>query len=118
PADAETFVGMSNRLAKLTTNAALDRSASFLIARLAELEDRLGRGDDATWAAYTDTVKVLVALAANMDPERRGEFLTTAEMARRLSITPKGLLRRKARGQIRPALQAGKFIRWKGSETG
>jgi hypothetical protein len=43
--------------------------------------------------------------------------LTTAEMARRMGIAPKTLLKHKALGKVRPAIQRGKLIRWRGDEA-
>jgi hypothetical protein len=108
---------MSERIAKLATTAALSRAACVFAKRLAQLEDRVQNGDETAWSAYAETVRTLALLLPTLAPEHRGELLTTAEMAARMGIKPKSLLRRKARGQIRPAIQAGKLIRWKGSET-
>jgi hypothetical protein len=96
---------------------ALDRAGRMLAERLARLEDRVRGGDEAAWGAYAETARTLALLLPTLAPERRGELLTTAEMAARIGITSKTLLRRKARGEIRPAVQAGKLIRWRGSET-
>jgi predicted site-specific integrase-resolvase len=52
-----------------------------------------------------------------MSPGAGGELLTTAQMAERLGIKPKTLLRHKSNGAVRPALQRGKLIRWKGDEV-
>jgi hypothetical protein len=109
--------GIGEPVAQFIMITALERSARLLTERLAQLEHRLQAGDESAWTAYTETVKALALVVPNLAPERRGELLTTGEMARRLGVTPKTLLKRKARGQIRPALQAGKLIRWKGSET-
>jgi hypothetical protein len=108
---------MSERVAMLATITVLSRAGCMLTERLAQLEDRVRSGDEAAWSAYVETVRTLALLLPALAPEHRGELLTTAEMAARIGITPKSLLRRKARGEIRPALQAGKLIRWKGSET-
>jgi hypothetical protein len=37
-------------------------------------------------------------------------------MADRLSVSPKTLLKHKARGDLKPAVQRGKLIRWRGDE--
>jgi hypothetical protein len=84
---------------------------------LDDLENRVAGGDTDAWAAYLDTARVLAALLAHVPPERRDALLTTAEMAARLNVTPKTLLRRKARGDVRPVLQRGKLIRWRGDEA-
>jgi hypothetical protein len=59
----------------------------------------------------------LAALLPHLTPGSRGELLTTKQMAERLGISPKTLLKRKATGEIRPALRLGArgraAIRWK-----
>ncbi len=47
----------------------------------------------------------------------RGAMLTTGEMATRLGIAPKTLLRHKAAKKIRPAVEQGKLLRWSGQES-
>jgi hypothetical protein len=89
-----------------------------LTARLAQLEPRLEAGEEAAWSAYVETVGALALLLPQLAPERRGALLTTSEMAERLGVAPKTLLRHKARGLVRPTLQHGKFIRWRGTEAG
>jgi hypothetical protein len=96
--------------------AVLERAAVRLQARVALLEQRLDDGAD-VWAAYADAVEALAVVADRTAPGRRGELLTTAEMAARLGVASKTLLKHKARGQVRPALQAGKLIRWRGDEA-
>jgi hypothetical protein len=63
----------------------------------------------------------LAAVLPSIAPERRGALLTTAQMAERMNVTPKTLLRRKARGLIRPAMVLGKrgsgALRWSGTEV-
>jgi hypothetical protein len=97
--------------------ALLDRARALLTARVNELETRVRHGDENAWPAYLAVVSALSALVADTAPGRRGELLSTRQMAERLGIAPKTLLRRKARGDVRPAMQAGKLIRWKGTET-
>jgi hypothetical protein len=84
--------------------------------RVEALEARLAAGDDAVWQEYVEAVKVLSLAVANLTPERRGGYLTTAQMAERLNLSPKTLLKHKASGKIRPAVQQGRLIRWKGTE--
>jgi hypothetical protein len=105
---------MSERIVRLATVAALDRAQRVLTKRLTNLEDRVQTGDEVAWSAYNEVVRTLALLLSTLTPDRPG--VTTGEMAARIGITPKTLLRRKARGQIRPAMQSGKLIRWKGSE--
>lgn len=97
----------------------LERAAQRLGERLAALEARL---DDApeSWAEYREVASALALILPQLAPERRGALLTTAEMAERLGIAPKTLLKRKARGEVRPAVVLGKrgraALRWDGSE--
>lgn len=94
----------------------LVRSVRRLADRLEHLERRLETGDETAWAEYRDTARALAEIQGQLAPERRGALLTTAEMAERYGISPKTLLKRKARGEIRPVLQRGKLIRWRGDE--
>ena len=91
----------------------LARGVHLLTARVAELEERVRAGDGAAWPSYLDALRTLAAL----DRPERGAMFTTAQMAERLGVTPKSLLRRAARGEIAPALRAGKLIRWRGTEA-
>lgn len=95
----------------------LTRSASLLAERIARLESRVQAGDETAWKPYQEAVMALAVVLQQLPVERQGAFLTTREMATRLNISPKTLLRRKSRGEIRPALQKGKLIRWKGNEV-
>ena len=95
----------------------LARSASLLAERIAKLEPSVQAGDETAWEPYQEAVMALAAVLQQLPVERQGAFLTTREMAARLNISPKTLLRRKSHGEIRPALQKGKLIRWKGNEV-
>jgi hypothetical protein len=99
----------------------LARAARVLEGRLADLLDRLGEGDESAWGAFLATVNTYIAVLAQLTPGSRGELLTTRQMADRLNIAPKTLLKRKAKGQVRPALQLGErgraAIRWRGNEV-
>jgi hypothetical protein len=95
----------------------LRRSASLLGDRLAALEAELHGDDEPRWQEYIATVHALVAILPSLAPEHGGALLTTAEMAGRLGISAKTLLRQKSTGGIRPALQRGKLIRWRGDEV-
>ena len=94
----------------------LERAAVLLAQRAGQLEERVRQGDGGTWAEYRETLNTLAGVLNHLAPGRRGELLTTAEMAKRLNVTPKTLLKRKAQGDIRPVLERGKFIRWRGTE--
>ena len=99
----------------------LERAARRLGDRLAQLEARLEQDDAATWTAYSETVQALAVVLPAIAPERRGALLTTAQMAERLVIAPKTLLRRRKRGQVRPAVELGErgraALRWRGDEV-
>ena len=93
------------------------RLVRVLSSRLEALESRLHEGEDAAWDSYLATVSTLIAVMAQLEPGARGELLTTAQMAERLGIAPKTLLKHKAAGAVKPALQRGRLIRWKGDEA-
>jgi hypothetical protein len=95
---------------------ALLRAARLLEVRLAHLEDRIAAGEEAAWPPYLEIIEIAAKLDRQLTPGSRGELLTTKQMAARLAVTPKTLLKRKARGEITPAQQAGRLIRWKGTE--
>lgn len=94
----------------------LERAVVLLIDRLRVLKGRLDPSGGGAWQAYLDTVIALATLLPSLTPERRGSLLTTAEMAQRLRISPKTLLKRKRRGEIRPTVERGRLIRWRGTE--
>src|SRR5262245_61001921 len=77
-----------------TRLSALQRAAELLAARLERLEARLSGDDDAVWREYRETVTALASVLAQMTPGRNGGLLTTAQMAERLHVTPKTLLKR------------------------
>lgn len=101
----------SSALAKL-----LERAAGRLGERLHALDAQLEAGAE-VWAEYAQLAGALAAVLAHMEPGARGELLTTAQMAARLGVAPKTLLRHKAAGVVQPALQRGKLIRWRGDEV-
>jgi hypothetical protein len=86
--------------------------------RVDTLEQRVVAGDDSAWPELRETAIALAQVAGQAAPGMNGDFLTTAEMAERLSIAPKTLLKRARRGEIRPALKKGKLLRWRGDEAG
>jgi hypothetical protein len=78
--------------------------------------DRVIAADGALDVRAETIVDRCAAVFTHITPGSRGALLTTAEMAERLGISPKSLLRQKSRGQIKPAHQRGKFVRWSGAE--
>lgn len=105
------------RPSALPPRGRLTAACALLLARLDSLEARLAEGDEVAWAAYTDTVRTLAAVAECVQPGAAGELLTTRQMAESVGLAPKTLLRHKARGAVRPAFQRGKLIRWRGDEV-
>lgn len=95
---------------------AIHRAALLLRRRLEELELRIRAADEQAWPEYRE-----VALAvASMERELREALpanLTTREMAEKIGVSPRTLLRRVRRGRIRPAIHEGKLVRWKGTEA-
>ena len=57
----------------LALGALLLRASAILTDRLSQLEERLERGDEATWPAYLETARTLVTVAAHVATGRRGE---------------------------------------------
>jgi hypothetical protein len=98
------------------TTAVFARCARRLATRVETLEARLRDGDDTAWSEHVEAVKVFMLAVPNLTSERQGAYLTTAQMAARLNLSLKTLLKHKASGKIRPAVQHGKLIRWKGNE--
>ncbi len=99
-----------------TDRLRIDRAARLLTDRIETLEKRVREGDESAWPDYQETLRTLTALLPHLGPER-GAMLTTAEMADRLGVAPKTLLRHKAKGRIRPAVTQGNLLRWKGNEA-
>ncbi len=104
------------RISAATDRLRIDRAARLLTDRIDTLEQRVREGDETAWPDYQDTLRTLAALLPHLGPER-GAMLTTAEMADRLGVAPKTLLRHKAKGRITPTVAQGKLIRWKGNEV-
>jgi len=103
---------------ELILAARLARAVALLSARLEALEKRLQDGDEAAWDAYLAALQVLSALLPNLTARRDDRLLTSGEMAARLGISVKTLLRKKANGALRPALELGQrgraALRWRG----
>jgi len=95
--------------------AALERAARLHAARLLELEARVRGGDESAWVPYTEMTRLLAEVLVAL--ERRGVLLTTAEKAAQLQVHPETLLERMRRGEITPAVRAGKLIRWRADEA-
>lgn len=83
-------------------DAALARAARVVEGRLADLEGRATAGDETVWPAYLETLAAAVTLKRTLAPGARGEMLTTAEMADRLQLSTKTVLRKVKAGQLKP----------------
>ncbi len=94
---------------------ALVAAEARLVARLQQLDAKLAAGDESAWSDYCQTAAALATVAPQTVPGADGAMLTTAEMAERLGITPKTLLRRAKRGAATPVRlgQRGRAaVRW------
>lgn len=96
----------------------LERSARLLERYLQQLEERVLDGDVAALPELRETAVALATVNAQLAPGVRGELLTTAQMAARMNVAPKTLLKRARRGDIQPALKRGKLIRWRADGAG
>ena len=67
-----------------------------LLKRCLELGVRLDEGQD-VWPAYLATLTVLQALI----PDERRPLATTKDLATRYGVTPKTILKRSKRGELR-----------------
>jgi excisionase family DNA binding protein len=96
---------------------ALRRAEVQLTARLEKLEARLRDDDAAAWGAYCAAAAALAALAPVLVPGADGRLLTTREMADRLGVSTRTLLRQRKSGKM-AALQLGDrgraALRWAG----
>ncbi len=90
-----------------TRSLLLERAGGRIEARLLALDKRLDAGDESAWPEYLALVSALVGIEPALSPERVGRLMTTAEMARRLGVSVKTLLRRRRRGELAPALELG-----------
>lgn len=85
----------------------LKRACHLLLRRLVALEERVGEDLEGSWPQYLETAKVLASLLPHTQPGAHGEMLTTAQMAQRLSVSPKTLLKWRKTGKVHPAQQNG-----------
>ncbi len=107
----------------LATRVALQKSEPLLVKRLGQLTERLQAGEEAVWGEFVGVVQALVALSDCTAPEKRGSPLKTKEMADKLGVSVKTLLRHKRDGKITPAVEqgggpgkGGRLLRWSGQE--
>ena len=99
---------------------ALDRCTRRLLGRLEALEVQLDAGDD-VWVAYATIGASLAAVAAQARPGANGEHVTTQDLADKLGVHPKTVLRWKGEGRITPALELGargrSAIKWRADQV-
>ncbi len=100
----------------MKTALLLRKAEAVLTNRLEQLQSRLQAGEEGLWIELCEVVRTLTQLRTALLPEHGGPMLTTAEMAARLGIEAKTLLRHKKNGKIRPTVQQGKHLRWNGQE--
>lgn len=99
----------------------LQHAAQRLADRLAQLEEQLQRDETAAWAEFREVAVALASILPTLAPGRSGELLTTKQMAERLGVSAKTVLKRRKAGALRPAMVLGKrgraALRWNGSEV-
>ena len=94
---------------RLKETGALDRARSRALDRLLALEPRLD--DDTTWQAYLDAARTLAVLAT--DHAADALLLTTRQLAERIGCDERTVRRHKRAGLLRPAVEAGRVVRWR-----
>lgn len=107
---------IDRRLRRVQIGRQLEASVELLSDRLAVLEPGVRVADEEAWARYLGTLQGLVAVLARLDAHSPAHLLTTGEMAERLGLAASTLLKHARNGKTRPALKAGKLIRWRGDE--
>jgi FixJ family two-component response regulator len=98
----------------------LEHAAIRLGVRLAELERQLASGDAHVWSEYATLAASLATILPALVPGHHGTLMTTKEMAAKLGVSPKTLLKHRADGHHQP-LQLAKrgraALRWRGDEV-
>lgn len=102
-------------MSSLQARVALGKAEAVLAERLESLRLRLTT-EPALWPEFCDAARALAAIAPATAPEATGAMLTTEQMAERLGLSVKSLLKHKKQGSIRPAVEKGKLLRWSGRE--
>ena len=104
------------RISAATDRLRIDRAARLLTDRIETLEKRVRDGDESALPIYESALQTLAALLPHLAPVQ-GDWLTTSQMAERLGMKPKTLLRHKKNKKITPTIAEGKLLRWKGNEA-
>jgi hypothetical protein len=91
---------------------AIQRAQQRLLKQLERLGPQVDAGDAETRREYRETAIALAQLAAAA--ERRGDLLTTRELADKLNVSTRTIRRRRRTGSLEPAVQLGpRVLRWK-----
>jgi hypothetical protein len=97
---------------------ALGALVPLLVARVEALRVRVAAGDGTAWAELVSTADLLLRLEAATAPGAGGALLTTSQLAQRMGVSAKTILRARKRGQLEPAAQLGQrgraALRWSG----
>jgi hypothetical protein len=95
---------------------ALRRAEALLVERLKQLELLLDEGDEVAWSRYCESARTLAAIAPQTEPGAGGRLMTTAELADRLHVSTKTVLRRAknpvALQPVRLAKRGPGALRW------
>ena len=100
----------------MRTQLVLRKVEAKLAERLEELQECLQRGDSSAWQEFLQVTATLVSVHETLAQGPKGDLLTTGEMASRLGLSSKTLLRYKKDGRIAPSVAQGKHLRWTGEE--
>jgi hypothetical protein len=81
------------------------RAEKRLIVLHEELGARIDRGDEAAVTLYCHVVTALFTLPVH--GERAGELLTNRELASRMGVSERTVLRKRVTGELVPAMELG-----------
>jgi hypothetical protein len=90
---------------------ALQRAQRKLLEQLERLESQVDAADAETRREFREVAVALARLAEAA--EQRGDLMTSAELAQRLGVSTRTVRRRKQKGELTPALQSGRIVRWR-----
>ncbi len=100
----------------MKTQLMLRKAEAMLTDKLEQLQNRVQAGDAGAWDELLQVTATLVGVHEALAPEHGGSLLTTGEMASRLGMSTKTLLRYRQHGKIKPSVEQGKHLRWSGTE--
>jgi AraC-like DNA-binding protein len=96
---------------------ALARAEQRLVERLEHLEKQLGAGDESvSWIEYGQLAAALAAIVPAMMPGGLGELISTKQLAERVGLSPKTVLRRMKQQGVEPirfAKRGPGALRWR-----